>query len=159
MEKSTKMFKGYYRCSKTQYADKNEPISIMIGMYHPEGGGQGEFKIVWEELGKDIVPRLKAYDDSWGILASMKDLLKGMTEADDKNITEVNFCLLLDSLGYRDITDYGKNRVDDLQDLVDRLHQIFTTVYAKGSQTKTNNHKKEEAKKLLKTYFNLHLSK
>jgi len=83
---------------------------FMVGMYHPEGGSTGEFKIIFQNLGGDIVPRLCAYDDSWDALFNMGDLLESMADADDKNISPEEFRKLLVLLGFKDITSTERTR-------------------------------------------------
>lgn len=101
--------RGYYRCSKAWYADKNRDAEITIGMYDPEGGTSGEFSVEWKELGGKIVMQLKAFDDSWSALACFPDLLAGMANMDSEKISEVEFANLLTALQIKDLTPYKRN--------------------------------------------------
>lgn len=102
--------------SKTWYGKSQPPVSrnktideINIGFYHPEGGTTGEFTIQWEELSGDIVPRLKAFDDSWSALVSMPDLLSYMASIDGQNISIDKFVLKLKELGFENRTQTEPN--------------------------------------------------
>lgn len=101
--------RAYVRSSKAFYAKVlGKKISIMIGMYHPDGGTSGEFEIEWVDLGesKGLCARLKCFDDAWDALAQFKDLLEKMAELDESAIQEPEFCKVLDELGIIDITEY-----------------------------------------------------
>lgn len=103
--------RAYIRSSKAYYSNVLDgEISIMVGMYHRDGGTSGEFEIEWEKLTEDkpLVARLKAFEDSWSALWLFKDMLEQMAEVDSKEIQEPEFCTLLDSLGIIDITEYER---------------------------------------------------
>jgi len=101
--------RGYHRSTKAFYANvMGDRIDVMIGMYHPEGGTSGEFKIEWEQLDGKRTPRLKSFDDSWNVLWMFKDLLEKMANIDSEDISEEDFCKLLDSLKIKDLTDYDE---------------------------------------------------
>lgn len=76
---------------------------LIIGFYYENDGTEGEFEIVWDNIGI----RLKAYDDSWEALSKMPELIKLMAEIDHNkeqpSITE--FSARLKKLGYKDITE------------------------------------------------------
>ena len=109
------MDKKHYGCkrmftqlSRAWYAEANLRHDlldeIMIGFYHPGGGTTGEFAIRWEELGGESTPRLEAFDDSWSALWEFRDLLEKLAEVDDQDITPVQLCDILISLGIEDNT-------------------------------------------------------
>lgn len=101
--------RAYIRSSKAYYAKLlNEPISIMIGIYYPDGGTTGEFEIKFIELLKNhpLSAQLKAFEDSWNVLYLFSDLLEKMSEISGQEIQEPEFCEILDSLGIIDITEY-----------------------------------------------------
>ena len=77
---------------------------IVIGDYPEEGGTCGEFIIQWRELSGKIVPRLKAYDDSWAMLAYCHDLIDALATFDDKNMTVQDLATVLKDLGFIDVT-------------------------------------------------------
>lgn len=97
-------FWGFHRSSKAYYYKEGNKVSISIGVYHPDGGTTGEFQIVWSMLDGEAVPRLQAYDDSWGVLFLAQELLKSMASLDDLNVSESDFTLLLIELGFKDLT-------------------------------------------------------
>jgi hypothetical protein len=106
--------RAYVRNSNAWYSKSlNGKISIMIGMYHPEGGTSGEFEVEFIEIHKNkpLAARLKAFEDSWSALWLIKDLLEKMAEFDSEIIQEPEFCNLLDSLGIVDITEYEKDKL------------------------------------------------
>ncbi|MFR1537516.1 MAG: hypothetical protein ACLSUP_02615 [Blautia massiliensis (ex Durand et al. 2017)] len=76
---------------------------IMIGFYYGDGGTEGEFQIVWEDIGI----KLKAYDDSWEALSKMPELLHLMSEIDrnQEKPSIREFSDRLKKLGYKDITE------------------------------------------------------
>lgn len=108
MKDHTGCIRGYYRSTKAYYAKKypNENLNVMFGMYHPEGGSSGEMQMEWQELGRDLVPQLKVYDDSWSALGLFPDLIQELAQRDGQNITEDEFCSILDKLGFKDLTQY-----------------------------------------------------
>lgn len=101
-------YRAYIRSSKAYYSQSQlkDPISVMVGMYHPEGGTSGEFEFEWVVLTGKGCARLKCFEDSWSALWQFKDLLEKMSEIDSQEIQEPEFCKLLDSLGIIDITEY-----------------------------------------------------
>jgi len=98
--------RAYIRSSKAWYSKVIDREEIMIGMYHPEGGTSGEFKIEWVEIGKSITPILKCYDDAWSALWNFKDFLEELSKIDSENIDEFGVVQILDRLGIKDITEY-----------------------------------------------------
>jgi len=104
--------RAYYRSSKAYYANalKEKNVSVLVGMYHPDGGTTGEFEFEWVELGGKYCARLKSFEDSWSALSLFKDLLEKMAEIDDTGIQEQEFCEILDSLGILDITQYEQGK-------------------------------------------------
>lgn len=76
---------------------------IYIGLYYESGGCDGEFKIVWDNIGI----QLRAYDDSWGVLAQMPELigLMGRIQTGKLNPTLKEFSELLESIGFKDMTE------------------------------------------------------
>lgn len=96
--------KGFFRATNAWYNRQLDKIEIQIGMYHPEGGTTGEFAVVWDKLGNELVPLLRAYDDSWEVLHLFSDIIAKMAEVDSKNISEEEFAQMLIDLGYKDLT-------------------------------------------------------
>ena len=107
------MTRGFHHTGSAWYGasalvEKDVVDEVMIGMYDVEGGGgtSGEFSVVWEKLGAEVVPRLKAYDDSWSALANFADLMSKMAGMDSKNIGSKAFCEMLKECGIKDLTSY-----------------------------------------------------
>ena len=101
----------YTRTSKTWYAKslENENVDVVITMENVDGGGvSGELIIEWIPLDDKLSPRLKCLDDSWSALMQFKDLLGRMAEVDGQDISEDDFCKILDELGIIEITPYEK---------------------------------------------------
>jgi len=99
----------FTQLSRAWYADANLPENgkveiITIGFYCPGGGTSGEFEVSWSYLGGRLVPKLRAYDDSWSALYEFSDLLDCMAGVDGRNITPDEFCKLLVNLGIEDAT-------------------------------------------------------
>jgi hypothetical protein len=60
----------------------------------------------WEEICGRNVPQLKAYDDSWTVLAGFKDVIDALALTDGKNITDDEFVKILLGSGFTDMTAY-----------------------------------------------------
>lgn len=108
MTNKTEFKRGFIQTSKAWYAKSanvgDEIESISIGIYSKDNGTKGEFTIVWKRLGSHIVPRLKAFDDSWLILGQFMDLLTAMGNVDDTNVTPEDFVQILLSCGIENLT-------------------------------------------------------
>lgn len=103
--------KGFYRSRKAYYFGSythSEGVlcDIMVGDYNPDGGCVGEFAIEWKELGGKVVPQLRAWDDSWAVLAAMPELLELMGKVSADSVSEDQMAAHLISLGYKDLTPY-----------------------------------------------------
>lgn len=102
--------KAFIIPSESWYKDiiKEKPY-ITIGFYHESGGTEGEFKIVWEDLGI----RLMAFHDSWEVLGRMPELIELMAGISKKkmNPTIKEFAETLKDIGFKDITE--RSRKDD----------------------------------------------
>lgn len=104
MKKSIKAFNVPYR-SWYKDAVVGEP-HIYIGLYYENGGCDGEFRIVWDNIGI----QLRAYDDSWKVLAQMPELIEllGKIQIEESKPTIKEFSELLKSIGFKDITEYTR---------------------------------------------------
>lgn len=107
MKDHTDCIRGYHRSSKAYYSDVMKGIEVNFGMFYQDGSTTGEMCIEWIEVGENISPRLKAFDDSWSALSLFTDLIKKMGEHDSENISEEDFCKLLDECGFKDLTAYN----------------------------------------------------
>ena len=76
---------------------------IYIGMYYENEGCDGEFRIVWDNVGI----QLRAYDDSWEVLSHMPELidLMGRIQMEKLKPTIEEFAEMLKRIGFKDITD------------------------------------------------------
>lgn len=65
----------------------------------------GALHVEWVDLGsRTVVPRLVVFDDGWGALAAMPDVVRLLGEHDDANVSPARFCELLAGLGFSDAT-------------------------------------------------------
>ncbi len=113
MKKSKKISKpsrGYIRSNKAWYAEANnfKRTEVCFGLFHADGSTPGEMYMEWVQIDNHFAPRLKCFDDGWEVLASFTDLIKKMREFDKLWIQEPEFCELLDSLGFKDLTEYER---------------------------------------------------
>lgn len=76
---------------------------IYVGMYYESGGCDGEFKIVWDNIGI----QLRAYDDSWEVLSRMTELidLMGRIQIEELKPTIEEFAEMLKGIGFKDLTE------------------------------------------------------
>lgn len=105
--------KGYHRSSKAWYADVTENVKVVVGVYYEDGGTAGEFTVEWVHLynknnNPQFVPVLKVFDDAWGLLSEFKGLMEALGEVNNQNISEEDFCNILDNLEFEDLTEYER---------------------------------------------------
>lgn len=81
----------------------HEVEEIMFGVYTEYGGGT-EMAMRWYSLDGEVVPRLEVYDGSWNLLISFNDVIAELGKVDTKNISQKEFCEILKSLGFEDMT-------------------------------------------------------
>lgn len=98
--------RGYYRTSKSWYAKSVDNIEINFGMFHPDGGTSGEMTMEWIELSGKLCARLKTFEDSWSALSLFTDLIQKMGEVDSEHIQEEEIAKMLNSCGFKDLTEY-----------------------------------------------------
>jgi len=102
--------RGFYNTSEAWYSKipgfPFNDIEVMFGMYIPNDGTEGEMAMHWHELGGKSVPRLECFDDAWGVLGEFGDVIAALVKIDGENITPRQFCELLLSLGFIDLTEY-----------------------------------------------------
>jgi len=105
-EKDDDLFRGFVWSSKAWYAKANKIKmgDICFGLYSKGGGTVGELYMEWG--GERNIPILKSYNDSWAVLASIKDVIDALGKADDQNITEDDFVKILLNCGFVDRTPY-----------------------------------------------------
>ena len=104
--------RGFYNTSEAWYSKiLGFPfcdIEVMFGMYIPNDGTQGEMAMHWHELGGKSVPRLECFNDAWRVLGNFSDVIAALAQFDDQDITPRQFCELLLSLGFTDLTQYDR---------------------------------------------------
>jgi hypothetical protein len=103
-----KLFRGFVWSNKAWYDEANKIKNGMIhfGIYSAEGGTTGEMTMEWMELARDIIPRLSAFNDSWEVLASFKDVIDILGRVGNKNIADDDFVKILLDCGFSDLTKY-----------------------------------------------------
>lgn len=81
----------------------SENPHIQIGMYYEDGSTDGEFKVVWDEFGIQLL----SYHDSWEVLSRMPELidLMGRIQIEELEPTIEEFAEMLKGIGFRDITE------------------------------------------------------
>ena len=98
----TQFSKAFYATS--QILEKNVVDIISI----TDGQG-GELSIKWIDLGRQIAPRLDAFDDAWGLLFSQPELLEALSSLNNKTPNTEQVIEQLISLGYEDVTPIQPN--------------------------------------------------
>lgn len=98
----TQFSKAFY--ATTLILEKNVVDIISI----TDGQG-GELSIKWIDLGRQIAPRLDAFDDAWGLLFSQPELLEALSSLNDKTPNTEQVIEQLISLGYEDVTPIQPN--------------------------------------------------
>lgn len=98
--------KGYHRGNKAYYSDVIKGIEITIGLYAEDGSTSGEFGVKWVKVGGRLCARLEIFEDSWSTLSQLPDLVKALGNIDGDNIQEDEFAMILDELGFKDLTSY-----------------------------------------------------
>ena len=102
--------RGFYNSSEAWYSKMEGAYphdkEVMFGWYVPNEGTTGEMGMRWHELGNNSVPRLEVFNDAWNALFTFADVLEALADCDGENITPKQFCELLLSLGFVDITKY-----------------------------------------------------
>ena len=90
--------------SKHQKLRQDDVDELSIELRNSDGILVGSFLIIWGELSGSVVPRLKAFDDSWDALFNMPELLEYMSSIDDCNVPINEFVDALLKLGFIDET-------------------------------------------------------
>ena len=63
-----------------------------------------ELTIQWIDLGREVCPKIEAFNDAWSLLFSHPDLLEALSELTNKCPTPEQICDILISLGHKDVT-------------------------------------------------------
>jgi len=106
--------KGFYHLSRSWYGEANlihmrkDGImdSITFGYYCSDGGTSGEMSMKWHNLRNNNCPsaRLEVFEDSFHALGQFKDLIDKLAEVDSEEIQPKDFCDILLSCGFKDLT-------------------------------------------------------
>jgi hypothetical protein len=108
--------RGFIWANRAWYAKASgiKNAVVYFGIYDEYEGTEGEMAMAWIDICSRKVPQLKAFDDSWKVLAGFADVIKAMAKADNKNITEEGFVKILKDCGFRDLTKYtDETEADD----------------------------------------------
>jgi len=111
MSKNENLFhiRGYHRSNKAWYSTIVNERTVLFGMYHPDGDTAGEMKMSWEMINNTWCAKLECYYDLWSLLSNcFFDVIQKLGKLNDRNITEDQFCEILDSLGFKDLTEYTR---------------------------------------------------
>jgi hypothetical protein len=105
------MIRGFHWLSQAWYASafsvgRESTDEVSFGFYDStDGGTTGEMTMHWYDLGTaGITPRLEVFDDAWDALYWCPDVLAALAERDNQDITPVQFCEMLNRLGFADLT-------------------------------------------------------
>lgn len=93
-----------YQETDLKYLPEGIIAETMIGEYSAGGGCTGEFFIRCEWLGGKSVPYIRAYDDSWKVLAKHSRLLEALSSVANKGISQSTLTQMLKRLGF---AEYG----------------------------------------------------
>jgi hypothetical protein len=101
--------RAFIHFSRSWYAPYNNHRDGMIdcvtfGDWNQDGSGNGA-NVVWYSQG----PRLEVFNDAWFMLAGMSDLLSTLGNLDSTEITPLDFCDILDAMGFQDWTQATKD--------------------------------------------------
>jgi hypothetical protein len=101
--------RGFYHFAESYYNTNprppGEPDDVMFGWYDPDGQvTSAECKMSWHDLGGKWHPQLNMSSDSWGLLASFRDVFDALALRDGQDIQPKEFCAMLLDLGFRDLT-------------------------------------------------------
>lgn len=86
--------------SKIKHDDR---IVFAISESDSEGG---ELSMRWQHLGKNYVPYLHIYNDSWHLISALTDLFDKLSEYRRENISPVKFISILKECEFQDKTEY-----------------------------------------------------
>lgn len=103
MKEREKSMKAFFIPHEAWYKDTVlEDPHIQIGIYYENGSTDGEFRIVWDNIGI----QLRAYDDSWEVLSRMPELIDLMVKIDRERLepTILEFAKMLECIGFKNIT-------------------------------------------------------
>lgn len=103
--------KGFVWVNQTKWA-KKAPVTnqgeikeeLNLFLYQGDETKHGCVVFTWVELSGKLVPKMHVYDDSWGVLCAMPQLLVLMNRKVDQNITANEFVEELLQIGFTDHT-------------------------------------------------------
>lgn len=92
---------GNHILSKHDYLDE-----VTFGLYdETDGGTIGELSMNWYEIGNDIVPVLKVYNDAFRVMNDFSDILQTLSDYNEVNFIPKQFCEILNNHGFTDATE------------------------------------------------------
>lgn len=108
-----KSVRGYYHFMGSYYAESiakamersgGEADYVMVGMYFPEGGTEGEFKFVEDHHTGSV--KLEVFSDGLGALLEFSDVVKSVAERTARgSLSLTDLCKMMESMGIVDMTD------------------------------------------------------
>lgn len=105
--------RAYHRSDRAYYAKVCGYTlpNVMFGDYPEDGGTRGEMVMEWHDLndGK-LTPQLQCFSYAFTTLISFKDVVSALAKFKDRAFSDDQFCEVLDSLGFKDITAYENKR-------------------------------------------------
>jgi len=109
---ASQYIRGFHWSNKAWYAEANgiKNGEINFGIYNLDGGCVGEMTMKWINLGSELVPKLGAFEDSWKVLATFKDVIDALGLVNGKKITEYEFVKILLGCGFTDLTAYIRGK-------------------------------------------------
>lgn len=108
-------FKGFYHLSRSWYGEEcihrsNYKDEVVFGIYHHEYDEEystsGEMAMRWYELKHiGLVPKLEVFDDGFALMSGeLKEVIEGLRKYHDVDMSPADFCNMLLSFGYIDLT-------------------------------------------------------
>jgi len=103
----------FYHLSQAWYGERllktlTVVDELSMGFYHADGSTTGEFRIQWERLDDEIIPRLVVYNDGWDALWRFRDVLEKLASLDGQNPTPNQVAGVLKSCDVKDATPREK---------------------------------------------------
>ena len=109
MERITRYKRKYVHLSHAWYAPSCLPgrefaDEVLLGLYDEEGGTAGELAVRWYALGNRMATRLEIFDDAWGLMPQLQDLVDQLAKVGGSTLSPKEFCRMLTFCGFEDAT-------------------------------------------------------
>jgi hypothetical protein len=98
--------KGFNVSNRAWYKRPDTQTQIMIGLYYPDGGTDGEFAIRWEVVGKEPTARIEVFQDSWRVFFGLG--MEPLAALGETNPSQDQVIALLVGMGFTDLTEYSR---------------------------------------------------